>query len=191
MHCVPGLKRRSRSLDKRRPVDRRAVVDSNGASRVFRWLLIAAALLGLPLFTPSVAAQVTLPDHPVRVTVRDSAGVRRMTGHLFSATLETLVLQISGSDSFATIDRHVIVRLERPVGGYRGEVSIRKAVIAGCLIVGGFFALIGSQAHDADSPGIENYLAAYGLVIGCGLGAGVGFVFGSLLARQQWEEFTL
>ena len=121
------------------------------------------------------------------MTVRDSTGVRRMTGHLFSATPDTLVLRIRESDSVATIDRHGIVRLERSLG----EVSIRKAVIAGCLTVGGFFALIGSQAHDPDSPGIENYLAAYGLVIGCGLGAGVGFIFGSLLARQQWEEFTL
>ena len=186
MHCVHGLKRRSRSLDKRSRVDRRDVVVNSGGSRLFGWLLISAALVGLPLFAPTVAAQVTVPDHPVRVTVRDSAGERRITGRLIAVTTDALLLRVSDGDT-VTIDRHGIVRLEKSLG----EVSIRKAVISGCLIVGGFFALIGSQAHDADSPGIENYLAAYGLVIGCGLGAGVGFVFGSLLARQQWEEFTL
>jgi hypothetical protein len=174
-------------LDRRRPGDRRAVVVNSGGSRLFRLLLIAATLVGFPLVAPTVTAQVTLPAREVRVTVRDSAGERRMTGHLISVTTDTLLLRISAGDSVATIDRRGIVRLERSLG----EVSIRKAVIAGCLTVGGFFALIGSQVHDPDSPGIENYLAAYGLVIGCGLGAGVGFILGSLLARQQWEEFTL
>ena len=164
---------------------------NNGGARLFRWLLIATPLVGLQLSTPTVVAQVTLPGHEVRVTVRDSTGVRRMTGHLFSATPDTLVLQISESDSFARIDRHAIVRLERPLGGPRSEVSIGKAMIIGCLALGGVFALIGSQAHDADSPGIEKTLAAVGLVVGCGLGAGVGFVVGSLGGRQRWEEFTL
>jgi hypothetical protein len=154
---------------------------------MFRCLIIAAvALLGFPLFAAAVAAQVTLPDAPVRVTVRDSAGEQRTTGRLIAVTTDALLLRVSDGDT-VTIDRHGIVRLEKSLG----EVSIRKAVITGCLTLGGFLALAGSQAHDPDSPGIENWLAAYGLVIGCGLGAGVGFVFGSLLARQQWEEFTL
>ena len=96
------------------------------------------------------------------------------------------MLLIADSDSLVRIDRRILLRIERRV-----DVSIGKAMIAGCLAVGGFLALAGSQVHDADSPGLEQLAAVLGGFFGCALGALGGSVLGSLSARYSWEEIAI
>ena len=154
--------------------------------RESRCSLVVVLICSL-VFAPTLAGQATVPDYLVRVTMRGSRGAQRVTGHLIAVTADSLTLRVDEGDFVATIDRHTIVHIEKQ----RGVVSIGRAAAIGCLFLGGVFALIGSQAHDPDSPGIENAFAIWGFGIGCLFGAGGGILLRLLSARYDWEEITL
>jgi hypothetical protein len=134
----------------------------------------------------ALAAQAPVPDYQVRVTVRDRAGDTRAVGRLTAVTPDSLMLRVAQRDSLVAIDRRTVKRVERR----RHDVSIVRAAGFGCLAVGGVLALLGSQTHDPDSPGIEKAFAVLGFVVGCGVGALGGAVVG-LVMRHGWEEVTL
>jgi len=96
------------------------------------------------------------------------------------------MLRVVDTDSIVSIDRNTVLRTE-----LRGDTSVGKAMIVGCLTVGGVLALAGSQVHDPDSPGIEKVAAVLGGLFGCLLGAGAGFAVSSLNERSNWEEVTV
>jgi hypothetical protein len=144
------------------------------------------ALLFVLLLPRDVAAQTPVPDYLVRVTLRDNSGERRLLGRLTSIASDSLMLLIAGGDSLVGVDRRTLVRVERRV-----DISIGRAMIAGCAVVGGILAVAGSQVHDPDSPGIEKAVAVLGGLFGCALGALGGVVLSSLSARYSWEEITV
>ena len=143
---------------------------------VFFCSLLAAARL---------PAQAPPPEHPVRLTVRDSLGERRLIGHLTSVTPDSLSLRVADGNTTLAFDRRNVERVERQRGG-----SLAKWAGVGCVGVGGIFGLLGSQVHDPDSPGIERVLPVVGFVAGCGVGAVGGAVI-HLVRRRSWEEITL
>jgi hypothetical protein len=153
--------------------------------RIHRLSHIGVLLAGLVL-PPALAGQAPVPEHVVRVTVRDSVGRHRLVGHLMSVAPDSLMLRVINSDSVVKIDRSSVSRIERGV-----EVSFARAVIVGCVAVGGALALAGSQVRDPDSPGIETVAAVVGGVLGCVFGGGAGFLISSLRERYSWEEITV
>ena len=153
--------------------------------RIHRSSLIGAVLVGLVL--PSVlVGQAPLPDYLLRVTLRDSSGGHRVIGHLTSARSDSLFLRVDDTDSVLRIDRATVLRIERHI-----DAPIGKAMIAGCVAVGGILALAGSQVHDPDSPGIETIAAVAGGLFGCLVGAVGGFATSSLNERNNWEEVSI
>ena len=146
----------------------------------------ASFLVLLVLLPAALAGQARLPYSLVRVTVRDSLGSHRLVGHLTSIAPDSLVLRVADSDSLVGIDRHTLVRVERHV-----DTSVHKAVVLGCLAVGAILGLAGSQVEDPDSPGIAKYVAVYGSLFGCALGALGGFIIGSLTSHYAWEEIIV
>jgi hypothetical protein len=153
--------------------------------RIHRVSHIGALLFAL-LLPPASAAQAPVPDYLVRVTLRDNERERRLLGHLTSVAPDSLILMVADGDSLVGIDRRTVLRVESRV-----DVSVGKAMIAGCLALGGVLALAGSQVHDPDSPGIEKAAAILGGLFGCALGALGGAVISSLRARYGWEEITV
>jgi len=153
--------------------------------RIHRVSHIGAVLFALVL-PPALAGQAPVPDYVVRVTLRESSGGQRLLGRLTSVAPDSLVLRVADSDSLVRIDRRTLLRIERRV-----DVSIGKAMLAGCLALGGILGLAGSQVHDPDSPGIENVAAVLGGLFGCTLGAMGGFAIGSLSGHYGWEEITI
>lgn len=131
--------------------------------------------------------QLRVPDYPVRLTLRDGAGERRLRGLLTAVTADTLVLRIFESGVLARIDRRTVVRVERQ----RPHTSIARAAAVGCLSLGGVLGLAGSQAHDPDSPGIEKALTVVGFALGCGLGGLGGAGVGLLESHASWTEVQL
>ena len=103
---------------------------------------IAALLVSLVL-PPALLGQSAVPDYLVRVTLRDSSGGHRLVGHVTPLPPDSLALRLVDSDSVVRIDRSSVLRIERRV-----DVSVGKAMLAGCLAVGGILALAGSQVHD-------------------------------------------
>jgi hypothetical protein len=152
--------------------------------RIHRVSLFGTLLVGLAL-PSALVGQASVPDYLVRVTLRDSSA-HRLVGYITLVTSDSLALQLFESDSIARIDRNPLLRIER-----RPDVGIGKAMLAGCVAVGGILALAGSQVHDPDSPGIETVAAVVGGLFGCLLGAVGGFAIGSLSQRNSWEEITL
>jgi hypothetical protein len=128
-----------------------------------------------------------IPDFPVRVTLRDGPGERRLVGHLTAVTRDSLILHVTELNSVARINRTNVIRIERQVR----EMSVGKSAAVGCLALGGTLGLFGSQVHDPDSPGIEKAFAVVGLVVGCGLGGLGGAGLGLLSRHQSWEEITV
>ena len=153
--------------------------------RIHRLSHIAALLAGRVL-SPVLVGQAPVPDYLVRVTFRDSLGGHRLVGHLMSVAPDSLALRVIDSDSVVRLARSTVSRVERGV-----EVSFGKAVLTGCLAVGGALALAGSQAHDPDSPGIETVAAVLGGVLGCVFGGGAGYLIASLRERYSWEEISV
>jgi len=153
--------------------------------RIHRLSRIGALLVGLGL-PPALLGQAPVPDYSVRVTLRDNSNGHRLVGHLTSVAPDSLVLRVADTDSIVSIARSTVLRIERRV-----EVSVGKAMLAGCVVVGGILALAGSQAHDPDSPGIETVVAVVGGLFGCLLGALGGFAISSLSERNSWEDVTL
>jgi len=153
--------------------------------RIHRLSHIGALLVGLVL-PPGLQGQTPVPDYLVRVTLRDTSGGNHLVGHLTSVAPDSLVLRVVDTDSLVRIDRSTVLRIER-----RGDVSVGKAMIVGCVGLGGILALAGSQVHDPDSPGIETVAAVVGGLFGCLLGAVGGFAASSLSERSNWEEITL
>jgi hypothetical protein len=152
---------------------------------IHRVSYMGALLVALAL-PRALAGQAPVPDYMVRVTLRDSTGGHRLVGHLWSVAPDSLVLRVADSDSFVRLDRRALTRIERRV-----EVSVRKAMIVGCVALGGVLGLAGSQVHDPDSPGIEKYVAVLGSLFGCALGALGGLVVGSINRHFAWEETTV
>ena len=152
-----------------------------------RTLLIAGVFLLSVFDSPTLVGQTQIPDHPVRVTLRDGSGEQRLVGRLTAVTPDSLMLHVIESDSVAKIDRSTVIRVERQ----RRDISVRRTAKIGCLTVGGILGLLGSQATDPDSPGIENAFAVVGLALGCGLGAAGGAGLAVIQRRNSWEEFTL
>jgi hypothetical protein len=146
---------------------------------------MVAALSSLAI-AQALPAQASVPDYQVRVTFRDSTGDKRAVGRLTAVTHDSLMLRVAQGDSLVAIDRRTVKRVERR----RHDVSIVRAAGIGCLAVGGVLALLVSQEHDPDSPGIEKAFAVLGFVVGCGVGALGGAVIG-LIGRHGWEEVRL
>lgn len=144
------------------------------------------ALLSILILPPALAAQAPVPDYLVRVTLRDNSGDHRVFGRLTSVSPDSLILRVADTDSIIGIDRRMVLRIERRI-----EVSVGKAMIVGCLALGGTLALAGSQVHDLDSPGIEKVAAVLGSLVGCAVGALGGAAIGSLSRHYGWEEITL
>jgi hypothetical protein len=153
--------------------------------RIHRLSHIGALLLGLVL-PAALVGQEPVPDYLVRVTLRDSWGGHPLVGHLMSVSPDSLVLRVFDSETVVKIDRSTVLRTERRVDG-----SLGKAMLAGCLAVGGVLALLGSQVHDADSPGIGTVAAVVGGVFGCLLGALGGSAITPVNERDRWEEVTI
>ena len=153
--------------------------------RIHRVSHVGALLVAL-ILPPALAGQAPVPDDLVRVTIRDSTVGHSLLGHLTSVARDTLALRVVDGDFVVRIDRSNVMRIERRV-----DVSVRSAVVTGCLVVGGILGLAGSQAHDPDSPGIGNYLAVLGSVFGCAVGALGGVVLSSLREHYTWEEITV
>lgn len=155
--------------------------------QIRRTSLIATVFLISLVRAPTLAGQILLPDYPVRVTLRDGSGEQRLVGRLTAVTPDSLMLHVVENDSVAKIDRSTVIRVERQ----RRDISVRKTAAIGCLTVGGILGLLGSQATDPDSPGIEKAFAVVGLALGCGLGAAGGAGLALIERRKSWEEFTV
>jgi hypothetical protein len=150
----------------------------------FRSLTIG--LVSTLIFASDLAGQTFLPDEPVRVTVRDSIGERRIVGVLGRVTSQSLVLRVEDADTVVTINRRDVVRVEQR----RQTGSVGKAALLGCLFVGGLLAAAGSGVHDPDSPGIGNILAIFGFGVGCAIGGGVsGLLY--FWSSNAWQEITV
>ncbi|CAN5919676.1 hypothetical protein BH11GEM1_BH11GEM1_21280 [soil metagenome] len=149
----------------------------------------SAQIIGL-LFTmvgsaPRTSAQ-GLPQQ-VRFTTADSSGDRRWQGRLERLTFDSLQLRVGGADTIAAFSRsavHSVARQHR-------ALTPARAAGAGCLTGGVVLSALGFfGTHDPDSPGLEKLAGVLGLVVGCGAGAGVGFVV-SLARGERWEAWVL
>jgi hypothetical protein len=152
---------------------------------LIRDVALAAVLLSCPILPSRLSAQASVPDTPVRVTVRDSVREQRIIGMLLTATSKSLVLRAEDTDSILTFERANVVRVE-----IQPSLSIGKAALAGCLFLGGALALAGSGVHDPDSPGIERIAALLGFVVGCGVGGGAGALL-TIWSGSRWQEITV
>lgn len=146
--------------------------------------LTAQVLWSLAL-TSQLPAQTPLPNYPVRVTVRDSIGERRLIGRLTAVTPDSLTLRVAGKVSTLALDRRTVTPVER-----QRSVSVGKSAGLACLALGGTLALLGSQVVDhPGSTGSHAPLTIAGFVAGCGFGA-----LGAALisrTRPHWEEIIL
>jgi len=133
-----------------------------------------------------LAAQAAVIDDPVRITVRNDAREQQILGRLTSVGPESLTIRLAKGDSLLTIDRHTIQRVERKRRAWR----FRTTMTVGCLTLGGALALLGSQAHDPDSPGIERAFAVAGFGLGCAVGA-LGGALAAWVSPGVWEEISI
>ena len=151
-----------------------------------RGQLNIALLVATLVFVPVLSGQSLLPDYPVRVTFRDSAGEHRLLGRLATVTADSLQLRVANNNTIVQIDRQSVLRLER-----RRGVPLGKLMIGGCIAVGAILGVTGSQLRDPHSPGIEKLSAAVGFVAGCGIGALAGAAIGSISKHYSWEEIRI
>jgi metallo-beta-lactamase class B len=128
-------------------------------------------------------ASLPLLDYPLR----DGSGGERVVGLLTALTADSLAIRVLDDGSLIAVKRSDVVRIERR----RRHTSVQKAALIGCLTFGGVLGLAGSQAHDPDSPGLENALAVVGFGLGCALGGLGGAGVGLLESRASWTEVQL
>ncbi len=179
---VRGPLRSLRLLRSFRSISRRAITIRAAPTHrriPMRHCFLTALILWSLALTPRLPAQTPLPNYPVRVTVRDISGERRLIGRLTAVTPDSLTLRVANAASTLAVDRRTVTRVER-----QRSASIGKPAGLACLVLGGTLALLGSQVHETDSPGSKTRF-----VLGCGLGALGGAVISRM--RRQWEEIIL
>jgi hypothetical protein len=107
-------------------------------------------------------------------------------GYLERLTHDSVYLRVRGTDTLATFSRLAVDSVER-----RRLVKVPRAVVIGCLAVGGPLGALGYfGTHDPDSPGIEKTVGAVAFVVGCGVGA-IGGAIVSAARDHHWEPWML
>jgi len=151
------------------------------------WRPFLIGLVPATIAAATSAGTASAQSDPQEVRFRAEGGRGgHWQGYLERLTHDSVYLRVRGTDTVAAFSRLAVDSVER-----RRLVKVPRAVVIGCLAVGGPLGALGYfGTHDPDSPGIEKTVGAVAFVVGCGVGA-IGGAIVSAAHGHQWEPWTL